>query len=159
MCWILYARFPPFFCYCADSCHHNSLFGQWIRGISLGLLLQARCASDYHQGLSPEDIGAMSFPLYCRTLRYLITRLQQKPMPYSVNTQQLRSGTLSSVFAGTSTTVAKPAIWLEWRRTIENNWNNRELYRRFGENRDGRQITLSMPKFSALLQVMCFAST
>ena len=118
------------------------------------LLLQARCASDYHPGLSPEDIGAMSFPLYCRTLRYLVTHLQQKQTPSNTNVQTIRGGTHSVALAGTSISVVKPASWLEWKRTIENNWNNRELYRRFGENRDGRQITLSMPKFSALLQVM-----
>ncbi len=117
-------------------------------------LVQARCASDYHNGLSPEDIGVLSFPLYCRTLRYLISRLQPRLSLSSVNIQLPRSGTLPVTFAGTSISAAKPALWLEWRRTIENNWNNRELYRRFGENRDGRQITLSMPKFSALLQVM-----
>ena len=119
------------------------------------LLPQARCASDYHNGLSPEDIGALSFPLYCRTLRFLLTRLQQKLLLGFVNTQQPRSSTLPITFASTSTSVTKSALWLEWRRIIENNWNNRELYRRFGENRDGRQITLSIPKFSALLQVIC----
>lgn len=114
------------------------------------MVFQARCSSDYHAGLSQEDLGTLTYVSYCRTLRVLISRLHNFSHGESSPSNFKSAGVAVS---GNLGSVTKSAMWYEWKRIIEGNWNNRDLYRRFGENRDGRQITLSNPKFSLLLQV------